>query len=412
LKIERFETLRLDEFPQQLWVRVHTDEGPVGLGETCLGPETVEAHIHESIAPRLIGQNPLLLDRHSRSMYDLFVGYGGTGAETRGNSAVDVALWDIVGQAAGLPIYQLLGGATRDRIRIYNTCAGYNYGRANRGALGAADRASAGDWGLPAGSPPGPYEDLYAFIHHADELALSLLDQGITGMKIWPFDPFAIPSGGHYISAAEIKKGLEPFEKIRTAVGSKMDIMVELHALWQLPMARKIAQALEPYNPFWLEDPIKADDLEAVARFARSTRVPTVVGETLATRWSFRQVLDLEAASILMFDIGWVGGLSEAKKIATMAESYDVSVAPHDCTGPVVLIASSHLAINLPNALVQETVRAYYTGWYKEVVTALPTFADGHIAPPPGPGLGTALVPGIESRADAHVRFTDRNDLR
>jgi L-alanine-DL-glutamate epimerase-like enolase superfamily enzyme len=113
-----------------------------------------------------------------------------------------------------------------------------------------------------------------------------------------------------------------------------------------------------------------------------------------------------------MFDIGWVGGLSEAKKIATMAESYDVSVAPHDCTGPVVLIASSHLAINLPNALVQETVRAYYTGWYKEVVTALPTFADGHIAPPPGPGLGTALVPGIESRADAHVRFTDRNDLR
>ena len=160
MKIVGFETIRLAGIPSQIWVRVHTDEGLVGLGETCIGAETVEAHIHETIAPHLLGQDPLQIDRHSRTLYDLFVGYGGSSAETRGNSAVDVALWDIFGQAVGQPIYQLLGGASRDRIRIYNTCAGYNYGRVNTGALTAADRATPEQWGLTQKTPGGPYEDL------------------------------------------------------------------------------------------------------------------------------------------------------------------------------------------------------------------------------------------------------------
>jgi galactonate dehydratase len=404
MKIDRFETIRLADIPSQIWVRVHTDEGLVGLGETCIGAETVEAHIHETIAPHLLGQDPLQIDRHARMLYDLFVGYGGSSAETRGNSAVDVALWDIFGQAVGQPIYQLLGGASRERIRIYNTCAGYSYGRVNTGALTASDRATPEQWGLTQAMPGGPYEDLEAFIHQADELAESLLAQGITGMKIWPFDPYALASGGHYISADEIRKGLEPFEKIRAAVGSRMDIMLEMHALWQLPAACRIAAAVEPFDPFWFEDPIKADDLESVARFARSTRVPVTLGETLSTRWAFKDLLDKQAASIVMFDIGWVGGLSEARKIAAMAEAHNLPVAPHDCTGPVVLTASSHLAINAPNALVQETVRAFYSGWYRDVVTILPTIADGYIAPPPGPGLGVALQPGFERRDGAMVR--------
>lgn len=411
MKIVAFETLRFDEFAHQLWVRVHTDEGIVGLGETCLGIETVEAHVHETIAPHLLGKDPLQIDRHARTLFDLFVGYGGTGAETRGNSAVDIALWDIFGQAVAQPVYQLLGGRSRERIRIYNTCAGYNYGRANRGALSASDRASSSDWGLPGGTPPGPYEDLDAFVHRAGELAEDLLGQGISGMKIWPFDPFAVQSDGHFISAEEIARGLEPFEKIRAAVGPRMEIMVEMHALWDLPMACRIAAALEPYDPFWFEDPIKADNVDAAAAFARSTRVPLVLGETLSTRWAFRDLMARDAVGIVMFDIGWVGGLSEAKKIATMAESHDLPIAPHDCTGPVVLTAATHLDVNAPNVLIQETVRAYYTGWYRDVVTALPEIADGHIAPPPGPGLGTALLPGIERRSDAIVRRTDLSSL-
>jgi galactonate dehydratase len=411
MKITAIETIRLDRYRQQLWLQVHTDEGLIGLGETCIGPLTVEAHIHETVAPHLIGKDPQQIDKHSRTLYDLFVGYSGTGAETRGNSAVNIALWDIAGQAANLPIYDLLGGATRESIRIYNTCAGYEYGRGNRGALLASDRASSGDRGLPTDAAAGPYEDLQAAIDHPGELAESLLEQGITGMKIWPFDEYATATGGQYLSSADLRAGASKLAEIRDAVGSKMDVMVELHAVWHLPMALKIARATEEYDPFWFEDAIKADDMDAAATFAAATRVPVAMGETLAGRWAFADLFHKRAAQVIMFDIGWVGGLSEAKKIATMAEAYHLPIAPHDCTGPVVLTASSHLAINAPNALVQETVRAYYTGWYTEVVTALPHISNGLITPPAGPGLGIALQSDLVKRTDASVRITSAADL-
>jgi galactonate dehydratase len=191
-------------------------------------------------------------------------------------------------------------------------------------------------------------------------------------MKIWPFDPYAEASGGHYISDADLQRRLEPFRKIRNAVGSEMDVMVEFHSLWDLPTTQKIAGALEEFEPFWFEDPIKADDLDALHEFARSTRVPVAGSETLSGRQDFRKLIEKGAAKILILDISWCGGLSEAKKISTMAEAYHLPVAPHDCTGPVVLTASTHLSINLPNALAQETVRAYYTGWYKELLTNYP----------------------------------------
>lgn len=207
-------------------------------------------------------------------------------------------------------------------------------------------------------------------------------------MKIWPFDPYAEASDGHYISDADLQVALEPFRKIRSAVGNEMDVMVEFHSLWDLPTAKKIARALEEFEPYWFEDPVKADDLDALAEFATSTHVPVTASETLAGRFAFRELMEKGAAEVVMLDISWCGRLSEAKKIATMAEAHHLPVAPHDCTGPVVLTASTHLSVNLPNALIQETVRAYYTGWYKELVTELPE----------GPGLGTELLPGLRER--------------
>jgi L-alanine-DL-glutamate epimerase-like enolase superfamily enzyme len=130
------------------------------------------------------------------------------------------------------------------------------------------------------------------------------------------------------------------------------------------------------------------------------------LSETVATRWGFRELFERGAAGIAMPDISWCGGISEAKKIATMAEAHQLPVAPHDCTGPIVLIASTHLSINAPNALIQETVRAYYTGWYKELVTALPDIREGTIAPAPGPGLGVDLLPDLHRRPDARVRVS------
>ncbi|MEM7250998.1 MAG: mandelate racemase/muconate lactonizing enzyme family protein, partial [Pseudomonadota bacterium] len=179
MKITRIDTIRVDEFPNLLWVKVHTDEGIVGLGETYFGAKAVEAYVHESAVDLLLGRDPFAVERIGRDLTP-YVGYMGSGVETRARSAIDIALWDVMGKATNVPLYQLLGGLSRDRVRTYNTCAGYRYVR-NRPDWGLDD------WGLDQ-KDEGPYEDLDAFLNRADELAESLLSQGITGMKIWPFD--------------------------------------------------------------------------------------------------------------------------------------------------------------------------------------------------------------------------------
>lgn len=404
MKITALETVQLEEFPNLIWLHVHTDEGLVGLGESffCTGPTA--AYLHETAAPLLLGEDPLHIDRHSHTLRNMYVGFASSGAEMRGLSAVDIALWDILGQVTGQPVHQLLGGLSRERIRTYNTCAGYRYVRKESGQMTE-------NWGLDAQAAPGPYEDLDGFLHRADELAESLLAQGITGMKIWPFDPYAEASNGTYISGPELDRALEPFRKIRRAVGNKMDIMVEFHSLWNLPTAKRIMAALEEFDPYWFEDPVKMNNSDALADLAASTRVPITASETLATRFAYREFLARGAIGIAMPDLSWVGGLSEGKKVATMAEAHHVPVAPHDCTGPVVFAASVHLSLNAPNAMVQESVRAFYTGWYKELVTDLPRIEEGYIYPMTGPGLGTRLLPDLIERADATVRRTTIGDL-
>jgi galactonate dehydratase len=402
MRITAIETIQLEEFPNLLWVHVHTDQGLVGLGETFFGPNAVAAYIHETAAPRLLSQDALAIDRHSRTLLNNYLGFSGTGAEMRGASAIDIALWDLFGQATGQPIHQLLGGLSRQSIRTYNTCAGYRYVRQNRGQL-------TDNWGLPQLTQIGPYEDLDGFLHRADELAESLLGQGITAMKIWPFDQAAEASGGLHISPAQLDEALEPFRKIRDAVGDRMDIMVEFHSLWNLTSARRICAALEEFAPYWYEDPIKMTNVDALASLAGSTSVPICASETLATRSAFRELLEADAVGIVMLDLSWVGGLSEARKIAAMAETYHLPVAPHDCTGPVVLIASVHLSMNAPNALIQETVRAFYTSWYRELVTELPDISNGFVHPMTGPGLGTRLQPDVLKRKDAVIRRTDQD---
>ncbi len=398
MKITALETIRLGEFPNLIWLRIHTDEGLIGLGESFYGAAAIEAYLHETAAHHLLGQDPLAIEALGRKLYG-YVGYTGTGVEMRGNSAVDVALWDLFGKVANQPIYQLLGGASRDSIRVYNTCAGYQYVRAPAHAIG--------NWGLPKAEPEGPYEDLVAFLERADELAQSLLDQGISGMKIWPFDSAAMARSGNDISAAEMKAALGPFEKIRRAVGDKIDVMAEMHLLWNLPTAVRIAEALKPYDPYWIEDPIKMDSLGSLQEYKRRTGVTVTASETIATHLGYRELLERQCADVIMPDIGWCGGLTEAKKIAVMAEAYHLPVAPHDCTGPILLTASVHLTINAPNALIQETVRAFHSGWYRDLVTEVPPIEKGHIRALTGPGLGTDLLPDLPNRPDAMVRRSE-----
>jgi len=397
MKITALETIRNAEFPNLLWLHVHTDEGLSGLGETFFGAQAVEAYLHESVAPQLLGQDPSRIDHIARKLYG-YLGFRGSGVETRGNSAIDIALWDLWGKRTAQPVYQLLGGLTREQVRVYNTCAGYRYVRQR--PVQTTD-----NWGLDG--EEGPYEDLDAFLNRADELALSLLQQGIQAMKIWPFDHAAENNGGLHISSAELRRALEPFEKIRKAVGDKMDIMVEFHSLWNLPTACRIAEAVKPFQPYWMEDPVKMDSLSVVGEYRQRTGLPVTASETLSYRTGYKDLLEAKAVDIVMPDLSWCGGISEAKKIATMAEAHQLPVAPHDCTGPVVLMASSHLSLNAPNALLQETVRAFYTGWYKEIVTTLPIIEEGYLRLEPNPGLGLELLPDFLKRSDTYHKRSE-----
>jgi L-alanine-DL-glutamate epimerase-like enolase superfamily enzyme len=398
MKISAIETLRTAELPNILWVKVQTDEGLVGLGETFFGAETVEAYLHEYVAPRLIGQDPTRIDAIARDLVG-YLGFRSTGAETRGNSAIDIALWDLLGKSLNRPIVDLLGGRTREKIRTYNTCAGTHYVR-------KANAQRVENWGLAA-APQRSYDDLNGFLNCADELAQSLLEEGITAMKIWPFDIAAEKTNGQYISPEDLKTALKPFEKIRAAVGDRMDVMVEFHSLWQLLPAMQIAKALTPFGTFWHEDPIRMDSLSSLRRYAEVSPAPICASETLASRWAFRDLLETGAAGVVMLDLSWCGGISEARKIASMAEAWHLPVAPHDCTGPVVLIASTHLSLNAPNALVQESVRAFYRTWYRDLVTALPEVSGGMITIPEGPGLGTELNPDLDKLFTVLRRVTD-----
>jgi len=395
MKITALETLRTEEFANVLWVRVHTDAGPIGLGETFFGAGAVESHIHDTLAVRLLGKNPLRIEALYRAMIDLPFAHSSTGVEYRAASAIDIALWDVFGKVCDQPVHQMLGGLCADKLRVYNTCAGSSYVRGK-------DIRVVNTWNLNASSRT--YDDLNGFMSDAGALAEDLLENGITAMKIWPFDPAAQENHGLYISTAQLKKALEPFEKIRKRVGDAMDIMVEFHSLWNLPVAKQIARALEQYEPTWYEDPIRMNSPQALAEYAASTHVWVCASETLGSRFPFKDMLERDALHIAMFDLCWGGGLTEGRKIAALADTYQRPFAPHDCTGPVAFAAAVHASFSQPNTYIQESVRAFYDGWYKDLVTTVPTIKDGYVLPMEGPGLGTELQPSVFERSDLICR--------
>jgi galactonate dehydratase len=401
MKITEIETIRVAEFSNVLWVRVHTDEGFVGLGETFYGAGAVEAHIHETLAQRLLGKNPLYVEALNKEMVNLPMAQSSTGVEYRAASAIDIALWDIFGKVCKQPVHQMLGGLCKDKLRIYNTCAGYKYVR-------STNIRPVSNWSIDGKSEKseGPYEDLDGFMNRADALAENLLENGINAMKIWPFDPAAQENQGLYISAAQMREAIKPFEKIRKAVGDKMDIMVEFHSLWNLPTAKMIAKELEQFKPMWYEDPIKMNSPQALAEYARNTSVWVCASETLGSRWPYKDMLDRDALHVAMVDLCWSGGLTEGRKIASLAETWHRPFAPHDCIGPVGFIAAIHMSFSQPNTLIQESVRAFYTGWYKELVTVVPRIENGFVYPMEGIGLGVELRHDVFLRPDVTVKKT------
>ena len=392
MKITGIETIHLADTPFVLYVRIETDEGLVGTSDTFMMAEGIRGYIHGRAAPKLLGQDAAQIQRHWTALYDRDAArFGGAGIEVRAISAIDGALWDILGQATGRPIYELLGGRSRDRIRIYNTCGGPAYGRPPYEQYGR----------------PGELEDLWAWNNEPEALAAALLEEGITAMKFWPFDTAGLRNEGLYIDAEELNAGLEPIRRIREAVGSRMKIMIDGHGFWRLPAAIKIARALEEYDIEWIEDMLLAHDIGALAELKAATRVPVLASEYLVTRHQYLPLLQQRAADIVMLDPTWTGGITESHKIGILADTYGLPVSMHDCTGPFTLLAGVHLALAAPNAIYQETVRAYIRTWYRDVVPHSVEIVDGAILPPTAPGIGTFLLPDVTSRSDATVQRSE-----
>ena len=296
MKITKVETIRVADRSQSygcgIWVQIYTDEGHVGLGETWYGPMAVEGAVHELFAPMLIGRNPLNIENHWHNMFRLADHWGYGGAETRAISALDIALWDIAGQASGRPIYEMLGGACRDRIRVYNT-----------------------------GGGPDP-------VSHVTEL----LERGIKHMKLGAF-PDAHEGDGYYVSDEEIEAMIDPIRRIHEAVGNRMSIAIDGHGFWSLHNAIRVAKALEPYNILWLEEMLSPRNVDAHLALVREAKFPVCIAERFVTRYQFREFIEKGAVEILMPDLIWTGGISETKKIAILGETYQLPVCPHDCSG-------------------------------------------------------------------------------
>jgi galactonate dehydratase len=404
MRITRVETIRFDRIadevwererprsrqamPNNLWVRIHTDDGLIGLGETYYAPRAVSALIMEFLAPLLLGRSAFDIEHHYQAMTSLASFFGLGGAEMRAISALDIALWDLLGQYTRQPICHLLGGRSRDRIAVYNTC------------LDSGAHADGTAWNEG----------------RSGELAKDLLDDGYAAMKIWPFDRYAWSLAGSYrdepapaafkrtdatgvtahtLSQADLESGIAVVADIRRSVGSAMRIAIEGHARWDLPCAARIARALEPYDIMWFEEPMPPDNAEAFRRLKSQTSVPLCQSERLMTRHAFRSIIDLGATDIVMPDVGWCGGLSEARKICSHADTHYLPVTSHDTVGPVVLLASAHLMLHIPNAMIMETVRGYTRGWYHEVLDHPFTIEHGHLSLSDRPGLGAALRPEL-----------------
>lgn len=376
MRITAIDTIQIDRFPNVVFVRVHTDTGFIGIGDTYYTTDAVKALIHRWAAPVLLGADPLAVERH---WHDLFTRraarWGGVGAEVRALSAIDVALWDIRGQAFDAPVYQLLGGLAQNRVRTYNTCAGPTYGSIHRADSDGTH----------------PLDDLWAQWNEPVRLAEELLAEGITAMKIWPFDRFALAGSGRHISQADLEAGMRPFREIREAVGMSIDIMVEGHGYWDITTAKRIARALEPYQPAWLEDFVLGHEMDAIAELKAETTTPVVASEMLTTLTQFRMLMERRAADIVMVDPTWVGGITQTRKIVTLAEAYGLPVAMHDCTGPFTLLAGLHASLSAPNVIYQESVRAFLRTWYADVLDTPIEVQEGHFAPPSTPGLGHRL---------------------
>lgn len=338
-----------------IFVKVVTDGGLVGWGEASLEWKTrTVCGAVDDLAPLILGQDPTRVEHIFQILYRQAFFRPGIEAMSA-ISGIEQACWDITGKAAGKPVYQLLGGAVRDRVRMYDH-------------LGGGEMAS-----------------LY-LQDSADQMAARARESvgaGYTAVKVLVV-PKTLPLDGN----APLRHAEHLMGAIRDAVGPDIDIMVDLHARTTPAMAIQYGEVLRPFKPFFLEEPCPPENVEGMVEVSRALPgIPIATGERLVTRWGFRELLERQACAIIQPDLCHCGGLWEARKIAAMAETYYVSVAPHNPLGPIATAAAAHFALATPNWLIQEAIRSDVP-WRDAVVGAGLPVENGFILPPTAPGLG------------------------
>ncbi|MBL8701221.1 MAG: mandelate racemase/muconate lactonizing enzyme family protein [Alphaproteobacteria bacterium] len=316
-----------------LFVKVSTDEGIIGIGECSGWPRVLQTAVHD-LTPLLVGEDPTHIERLWQKMQIAIMGHGMTGVVGAGAmTGIDMALWDIKGKALGVPVWNLLGGKMRDRIRIY--------GHAN-----------------------------------TPESALSLKERGITALKC----------GGVSNPVAKVAQ-------LREAVGEAMDIAIDLHGPpWLTPAdAAQVCRALEPYGMMWVEDPIAPENVDGYRRIRDVSAVTLAAGERQATIFGERELIERELVDVIQPDTGRAGGITQMRKIAAMAEAHHIMMAPHSGSlGPVAEYAALHLLAAIPNGLILERIEDDWEGRAKTVIPH-PVSKDGHLDVPNAPGLGVDI---------------------
>ncbi|MCC6627387.1 MAG: mandelate racemase/muconate lactonizing enzyme family protein [Chloroflexi bacterium] len=371
MKVTGIETILLDNIQpyrggsKWLFIKLLTDEGIVGLGERVTGHAsnlTSQIALLTELAEQfVIGENPFNVELIWQRMFAARHDYRHPGMDsTPALSAIEMALWDIIGKATNQPIYNLLGGRYHEKLRAY------------------AYMPAEGIWENPA---------------KAGDVARQLVAEGNSACKIDPFMPlFPLPRD---FPLKTLRHAAKIFQSIREAVGDELEIGIGTHGQFSTAGAIRAAKILEEFHPMWFEEPVPPENIEEMARVAAHTSIPIAAGERLATKYEFARLIEQQAAQIIQLDVGQCGGILESKKIAAIAEAHYAMIAPHMYQGPIAAAAAVQLGTCSPNFLIQEwNVNDLHSEIFVEPIR----FESGYLTPPTGPGLGVALNEAVVRR--------------
>jgi galactonate dehydratase len=354
-----------------VFLKLTTDNGVIGFGETYsvpFHPQIVARMIEDVFERYVVGSDPFKIERLWRIIYS-------SGYTQRSDlsimgvlSAIEMACWDIIGKELDKPVYELLGGQIHEKLRTYS----YLYPQ-------ESDQTN-----------------VYNDPELAAERAAEYVKMGFTAVKFDPTGPYSAYDPRQL--SLEALEHAEKFLKcVRDAVGNKCDLLIGTHGQMTASCAIRLAKRLEKFDPLWLEEPVPPENMEEMARVARSTSIPIATGERLATKYEFAGLLNKQAASILQMALGRVGGILEAKKIAGMAEAHYAQIAPHLYCGPIEGAANIQIDTCSPNFLIQEGIQTW-GGFHAEILKEPICWEEGYIIPPSKPGLGVELDEEVAAR--------------